>query len=277
MTLLLPILTALLRQATPLMLTAMGGTLSERAGVVNIALEGKLLAAACISVLLCAVTGNAWIGVSAGIVAGALVGLLHALLTQTFKVEPILSGVALNLGALGATDYAVHLSGGRGLEAGHTAPAEVFMVLAGLSVLALWWALFRTPLGLRLRACGESPDAATAAGINVSRLRFGALAISGALVGLAGSSLSLVGLGSFTQDMSAGRGFIALAAVILGRWNPIYVAAAALLFGLGDALQVELQTRGVRIPSQFLELMPYALTLLALVFLKNKSAAPAAL
>jgi general nucleoside transport system permease protein len=268
---------ALLRQATPLILTAMGGTLSERAGVVNIALEGKLLAAACVSVLVCGATGSVWAGGLAGVLAGALVGLLHALLTQSLRVEPILSGVALNLGALGATDYAVHLSGGRGLEAGHTAPVEVFIVLAALSVVALWLVLFRTPLGLRLRACGERPGAATAAGVAVVRMRYGALTAAGGLVGLGGSTLALGGLGAFTSDMSAGRGFIALAAVILGRWNPLWVAAAALLFGLGDALQVELQTRGIGVPSQFLELLPYALTLLALLFLKNKSAAPAAL
>ncbi len=273
----IPLLVAMLRLATPLIFAALGGTLSERAGVVNIALEGKLLAAACVSVAATALLGNVWAGALAGVACGALLGLLHASLTQALKVEPILSGVAINLGVLGATDFAVRRAGSSGLEAGRTAPVEVFIVLALLSALALWWLFYRTPLGLRLRACGESAPAATAAGISVSALRFGVLGVAGGLAGLGGSALALTGLGAFTPDMSAGRGFIALAAVILGRWNPLLAAAAALLFGLGDALQVELQTRGVKIPPDFLELLPYALTLLALIFFKTRSAAPASL
>jgi general nucleoside transport system permease protein len=273
----IPLLLATLRLATPLIFAALGGTLSERVGVVNIALEGKLLAAACVSVAVTALTGSVWAGTLAGVLSGVLLGLLHAYLTQALKVEPILSGVAINLGALGATDFAVRRAGSSGLEAGRTAPAEVFLVLALLGTLALWWVFYRTPLGLRLRACGESAPAATAAGISVSKLRFGALSGAGGLAGLGGAALALPGLGAFTPDMSAGRGFIALAAVILGRWNPLLAAAAALLFGLGDALQIELQTRGVKVPPDFLELLPYALTLLALIFFKTRSAAPAML
>jgi simple sugar transport system permease protein len=272
------VIAAILRLATPLLFSAMGGTLSERAGVVNIALEGKLLASACVATLAAAASGSVLVGVLAAVIAGALLGLLHALLTQALKVDAILSGVAINLGALGATDLSVRLAGARGVEAGRTLPSELAVSLALLSVALLWLILYRTPLGLRLRACGESPGAATAAGISVVRLRFAALAAAGGLCGLGGATLSLVGLGAFTPDMSAGRGFIALAAVILGRWNPLLVGAAALLFGLGDALQVELQTRGVAIPPDFLELLPYALTLLALIFVKRgRSSAPAAL
>lgn len=268
---------ATLRLATPVMLAALGGVLSERAGVVNIALESKLLGAAFAAVSVTGATHSPWAGLLAGVFVGAAVGATHAALTQKLKVEPILSGVALNLIALGATSYGVRLAGAGGLEAGATLPAELFVGLALALTGLLWLILYRTALGLRVRACGERPQAVIAAGVDVWKLRLGAVTCAGALAGLGGAGLALVGLGTFTEGMSAGRGFLALAAVILGRWHPLGAGVAALLFGFGDALQVELQTQKVAVPSDLLQLLPYVLSLGALALSRGRSRAPAAL
>ena len=268
---------ATLRLATPVVLAAVGGVLSERAGVVNIALESKLLGAAFAAVSVASATGSPWLGVLAGVFVGAGIGATHAALTQKLKVEPILSGVALNLIALGATSYGVRLAGSSGLESGVTLPAELFIGLAAILTAILWLVLYRMPLGLRIRACGERPQAVLAAGVDVWKLRLGAVTGAGALAGLGGAGLALVGLGTFTEGMSAGRGFLALAAVILGRWHPLGAACAALLFGLGDALQVQLQTQKVAVPSDLLQLLPYVLSLGALALSRGRSRAPAAL
>lgn len=271
------LLAATLRLATPVALAALGGVLSERAGVVNIALESKLLGGAFAAVAVSSATRSPWAGLLAGVLVGAGVGALHAALTQKLKVEPILSGVALNLIALGATSYGVRLAGSAGLEAGSTLPAELFVGLAVVFTALLWLTLYRTPLGLRIRACGERPQAVIAAGVDVWKLRLGAVTVAGALAGLGGAGLALVGLGTFTEGMSAGRGFLALAAVILGRWHPLGAVSAALLFGLGDALQVQLQTQKVAIPPDLLQLLPYVLSLGALALSRGRSRAPAAL
>ncbi len=278
----LSLLTATLRLWTPLALAAMGGVLSERAGVVNIALEAMMLAGCFASVAAARATGSAFVGVLAGIAAGAFVGLLHALFTQKLRVAHILSGVALNLGLLGFTTYAATFatrsdpSGTMDTKA--TVPDWVTTTLAFAAVGALFFVLSRTALGLRLRASGENPAAARAAGVDVSALRYGAVIASGALAGLAGVALALAGLGAFRPNMTAGRGYVALAAVIFGRWNPLGAALAALVFALGDALQQALQTDGrLHIPPDFLTLLPYILTLLALAFMNSKNVAPAAL
>jgi simple sugar transport system permease protein len=276
---LLPLLAAGLRLWTPLVLAAMGGVLSERAGVINIGLEAMMLCGAFVSVAASQAAGNVAAGVLAGVLAGGLVGLLHAVLTQALRVPHILSGVGLNLGALGLTTYALRLYGAEGPASPGLLPAGAAVGAGALLVALLWFVLWRTPLGLRLRACGENPAAARSAGVAVGPIRYGAVTLSGALAGLGGVALALAGLGRFTENMTAGRGYIALAAVIFGRWNPIGAALAALLFGLGDALQLSLQTAGLSraIPPDFLALLPYVLTLLALAGFAGRSAAPAAL
>lgn len=273
----LAILSATFRLWTPLALAAMGGVLSERAGVVNIALEAMMLAGCFASVAATQATGSVLVGVLAGIIAGAFVGLLHAVFTQKLHVAHILSGVGLNLGLLGFTTYAVRLYPGGALDTSATIPDWVTTLLAFLAVGLLFFVFAKTPLGLRLRAVGENPAAARSAGVNVGALRYGAVIVSGALAGLGGVALALAGLGAFRQNMTAGRGYIALAAVIFGRWHPLGAALAALFFAFGTALQQAFQTLGVKVPPDFLDLLPYALTLVALAFMGSKNAAPAAL
>jgi simple sugar transport system permease protein len=273
------ILAATLRLWTPLALAAMGGVVSERSGVVNIGLEGMMLAGAYGGVAAAAATGSALVGLVAGVLLGALVGLLHAVFTQALRVPHILSGVGLNLGVLGLTTYALQSRPDKSLDSPQLIPAEVTVGVAVLVIAVVWFVFAKTPLGLRLRAIGENPGAARSAGVNVGLLRYGAVTASGALAGLGGVALALSGLGAFTQNMTAGRGYIALAAVIFGRWTPLGAAGAALFFGFGTALQQALQTRGLAeiIPPDFLDLLPYVLTLIALAGMSGRTVAPAAL
>ena len=218
----LALLAAALRLWTPLVFAAMGGIVSERSGVINIALEGMMLGGAFASVAAARATGNAFVGLLAGVLAGALIGLLHAFFTQALRVSHILSGVALNIGVLGLTSFAfrnIILKGGEGLDTKAQLPGELMVLVAVAVIAATWFVLYKTPLGLRLRACGENARAARSAGVAVPRLRYGAVIVSGALAGLGGVALALTGLGAFAENMTAGRGYIALAAVIFGRWH----------------------------------------------------------
>lgn len=271
------LLLAALRLAVPLGLAALGGVVSERSGVIALHLEGVMLMAAFAGAGAAKASGSAGVGLMAGIIAGAMVGLLHAFLTQRLKTPHILSGVGINLGALGLTTFALRKMP-EALESAPLLPSALMVMLTFAAVAAVWFVLTWTPIGLRLRACGENPTAATAAGVSVGRIRYGAAGATGALAGLGGVALALVGLGAFTENMTAGRGYIALAAVIFGRWNPVGAAGAALLFGLGDALQVTLQTQGwaAIIPPDLLTLLPYIVALLALIFFRG-GASPASL
>lgn len=273
------LLYATLRFWTPLTFAAMGGVVSERAGVVNIGLEAMMLGGAFGAVAGSAASGSAVVGILIGLLFGALLALLHAALTQALKVPHILSGVGLNLGVLGLTTYGLRLYPDATLESPQLLPAPVTIALAAVTVAVAWFVFARTSLGLRLRAIGENPNAARSAGIDVARLRYGAVTASGALAGFGGVALALSGLGAFTQNMTAGRGYIALAAVIFGRWTPLGAAGAALMFGFGTALQQMLQTAGLSeiIPPDFIDLLPYVLTLLALAFTPGRTTAPAAL
>ncbi len=279
--LLVAVALAALRYFTPVVLAALGGVVSERAGVINIGLESMMLTGAYVAVAVAQATGSLFVGVVAGVLAGALVGLLHAFFTQALRVPHILSGVGLNLGALGLTTYALRRAEATGRALASPAPISfpVLMIVAVVLVIAVWFVLARTPLGLRLVACGENPEAARAAGVNVARVRYGAVTAAGALAGLGGVVLSLAGLGAFTENMTAGRGYIALAAVIFGRWNPLGAAGAVLFFSLGVAGEITLQTLGLAriIPPDFLTLLPYVLTLVALAGIAGRSSAPAAL
>jgi ABC-type uncharacterized transport system permease subunit len=271
------LLLATLRLGTPLIFAALGGVLSERAGVIALGLEGMMLAGA-FAAVAGAQIGGSLLGLLFGILAGAIVGLLHAWMTQSLCVPGVLSGIALNLGIAGLTTYGVRLRS-EGWVTTSSLPDTVLTLVGGILACLLWFVLYRTPLGLRLRSCGENPNAALSAGLAVGKLRWCTVMVCGALAGLGGVTLSLTGLGAFTENMTAGRGYIALAAVIFGRWNPAFAALAALLFGFGDALQMTLQTAGVSawIPADLLDLLPYLLTLFLLALRQGNNGVPAAL
>ena len=272
-------LAAVLRLWAPLGLAALGGALSERVGVVALGLEAKLLAGAYAAVAVAAATGSLWLGLLAGLLAGALIGALHASLVLFARVPAVLSGVGLNLGLLGLTAFLLRSHGEVGLSTQVRFPAELGIPLALALVLLAAFVVTQTPLGLQLRACGEKPEAVRAAGLNPQRLRLGVVSVAGALAGLGGVLLALMGLGEFTENMTSGRGYIALAAVILGRWSPVGAAAAALIFAAGDALVGQLQNAGLAraLPPDLLQLLPYIAALLALGLVKGRGQAPAAL
>lgn len=289
-----------LRLSTPLVFAALGGVLSERVGVVNIALEGMLLAGAFAAMAAASTTQCPWIGIGGALLCGAALGLLHALLVLKLRVDAIISGVGLNLLALGLTTFLLRSSfsdASVGVQVEGPAPwlpslagipllgsllgaRTPFIPLTALAVAGVWWTAYRTRAGLQLRAVGEAPAAARAAGVNVDGLRFLWLAVGGALAGVGGAYLSLEATGRFTENLSAGRGYLALAAVIFGRWHPLGAAAAVLFFGVGEALQIVLQGNpvfGVRVPSEVLTTLPYLLGLLALAGALGRSTPPAAL
>ena len=290
-------LVASVRLAVPLAFAALGGLYSERSGVLNIALEGMLLTGAFTSAVATFYTGNVWLGVLAALIAGGLVGLLHAFLCVSLHVDQLVSGLAINLVAAGFTSFLARLvfSGGRagrlpGIDAiifpglanipliGALLFQQDILVYLLLILIALTtYILFRTSFGLTLRAVGEYPQAAVTAGVSVQTVRYCAVVISGCLASLGGAYLTLVQIKFFTEQMSAGKGFIAIAALIFGRWHPISSALACLLFGATEALQLRIQALGANIPYQFLTMLPYAIAMLALVGLAGKSTPPKAL
>ena len=285
------------RTATPLALAALGETVVERAGVINIGLEGVVIAGA-----FGALVGADAAGVGAGFASAALAGVataaLFALFAVSLRADQIITGTAVTLFALGLTGalYRV-LYGATGAALTlPTAPAHAVPLLSAIPVIGgalfdqpfvtylaygatplLWWWLYRTHGGLALRAVGENPDAARAAGISPDRVRWRALLVGGAMGGLCGGSLVLAQVGTFAEGMSAGRGFIAIAVVALGRWHPVGVALAALLFGAASALQFLFQAMGWSVPYQLFLALPYLLTLAALAGAAGRSPAPAAL
>ncbi|MDW8103585.1 MAG: ABC transporter permease, partial [Armatimonadota bacterium] len=286
------LLRSALRLATPLALAAMGGILSERSGVVNIGLEGQMLMGAFVGWAAAVMLGNGWLGVVCGVGAGALLGFLHALLTQRFRADHVVSGMAVNLlaagltvfllrrfferppGAPGIAEWSLGWLQGVPLLGGLLAQQSpfVFLMLALPPVLHVL--LYHTMWGLRVRAAGESARKSRLAGIDVVATRYACVTLSGVLAALAGTYLSLSQLNVFSEGMSAGRGFIALAAVIFGRWTPLGATVAALGFGFLDALQQRLQGEtlfGVRVPSELLLSLPYLLTIVALAGLVGRS------
>ncbi len=287
-------LSAAIRVATPLLLAALGETIAERGGVINLGLEGAMLAGA-LGATLGATAGGPWAGALAGIGAGLLVAALFGAIAIGARADQIITGTAVTLtsvGLTGAIYRAAYGPGGVGLSL-PTFPVTsvpglsalpvvgaalfqqtVLTYLAFLAVPVSWWALFRTRWGLRLRAVGESAPHARAAGIRVSRLRFEAVLIGGAMGGLAGASLVLAQVGTFAERMTAGRGFIAIAIVVLGAWNPLRVLAAALFFGAAMALQFLFQSFLTGVPYQWFLMLPYLLTLAALAGAWGRRAAP---
>ena len=290
-------LVATLRLAVPLGFAALGGLYSERSGVLNIALEGMLLTGAFTSAAATFSTGNPWLGILASLIAGGLVGLLHAVLCMTLRVDQLVSGLAINLVASGLTSFLARLVfNGSSTQ---QLPGIGAIIIPGLAnipligpllfqedilvyllfilVILTTYILFKTSFGLTLRAVGESPKAADTAGISVQTVRYIAVVISGTLASLGGAYLTLVQVRFFAEGMSAGKGFIAIAALIFGRWHPFGSALACLLFGATEALQLRIQALGANIPYQFLVMLPYAIALLALVGKLGKSTPPKAL
>lgn len=294
------VLAATLRLATPLAFAALGGVITERSGVVNIALEGCMLMGAFFGIFVADKTGNLALAIAAAVLSGVALAALHALASITFRADQIVSGMALNILALGLTSYLNYeLYGTTGTPAdlplvgALEIPGIVAVPFVGevigrqntlvwvmfLFVILLQLYLFRTIPGLRLRAVGEHPRAADTVGIDVRRTRYWAVLASGALAALGGLYLSMAVSGSFTDGMTNGRGFIGLAAMIFGRWTPVGALVAALIFGYGDALSVSLQGVSIgdlRVPVQLLSTIPYVLTILAVAGFVGRSRAPAA-
>ncbi|WP_418908498.1 ABC transporter permease [Glutamicibacter endophyticus] len=284
--------------AVPLVFGSLSGIMCERAGVVNIAIEGQLLGGAFTAALVGSMTQNAYLGLIAAGVAGALVSLVLALFSIKYVVNQIIVGVVLNVLVSGLTGFLFTTVMQADAELYNHPPRLPIIEIPGLSaipilgpilfkqsvigylmyiaVAVVWYALFKTRWGLRVRAVGEHPKAADTLGIKVNATRFWNVTLGGIIAGIGGSFFTLVAVESFTKEISGGRGFIALAAVIFGRWNPIGAFLAALLFGFADNLQVILTIIGTPVPSQFMAMMPYLVTIFAVAGLVGRSRGPAA-
>lgn len=285
----LVILAETLLLASPYLLAAMGGWASERSGVMNIGLEGKMLTAACVAAWVGTVTQNAWLGAGAGIVAATLMSLLHWLMTQTYRLDHIISGMAINFLAAGATGfiavkYLTSLSDRLPLlpvfqiqlTPNYLFRPSLLAILSILIPILLAFYVLKTRAGLRLLAVGNDPDKSRLMGVQPLKVRLGALIATGVFTGLAGVQI-VMGAGQFTENMTAGRGYIALAALILGAWKPLPTLGAALVFALFEALQKVYQgvpVFGLDIPSEFWQALPYVVTVIALAGFLGRSRAP---
>lgn len=279
LTLFLGFVAATVRIATPLLFAATGELVAERAGVLNLGIEGAMLAGALAAALVGTADG-ATAGLVAATIAGALCGAVVALVAVRARADQVITGTAVTLGVVGLTGaiYRATLGSGTSELTLETLRAPwMLSVCALVSVPCIWWSLYRTRWGLALRATGEDRFAAAANGVAVERTQTVALLIAGAFAGLGGATLVLAQVGSFAEKMTAGRGFVAIAIVVLGRWSPFGVLAAALLFGALQALQFLLQGMGIDLPYQLFLVLPYAMTLLALAGLVGRARAPAGL
>jgi general nucleoside transport system permease protein len=291
------LLVAAVTLAAPLLIAALGELISETAGVINIQIEGMMLAGAFTGVAGALITGNIVLAFVFAMAGGLAVAALHGLACFVFGANQIVSGITLNILALGTTTFL--LVSVMGADVTQTVvrlerivipvlselpvigqamfTQNILVYAAFLAVPVVWLVLDRTTFGLRLRAAGERPDAAESLGINVLRVRWTALAIAGLMAGVAGGLLTLGGLGFFTPGVTAGRGFIALAAVIFGRWRPAGAMVAVLLFSIADALQIRAQTLGIPLPYQLLVALPYLVTIIALAGFVARMRPPKAL
>ena len=274
------LLASAIRLAVPYTLAGLGGTYSERSGVVNIGLEGMMLTGAFTAVAAANLSGSPWFGLLAAILVGVLLGFIHAVVCVSLKSNQIISGVAINIFASGATVFfswllfnltQIQVEGKLVVPFTDLPP---ILPLTVIIVLASHFILFRTTFGLRLRSVGEHPKAADTLGINVYKMRYLGVMISGGLGGLAGAFLSLEHAHYFVKGMSGGKGFIGMAAMIFGKWTPLGTAGAGLLFGLGEA--ISLRVSSVGIPSQFIDMIPYILTMFVLAGVVGRASAPAA-
>jgi simple sugar transport system permease protein len=285
------VLASTLRQSTPLILGALCGLIGERSGVVNIGIEGQMLMAAFVAFLANVYTGNLWLATLIGALTGAFMGLLLAWMAVSLKMDQIIGGTVINILAVGITGY-FYVAGlttqGKfqpiplGPLADIPLLGPIFFrngpitYLAIILVFVMHYVLFYTRWGLRTRAVGEHPSAADTVGINVYKIRYINVILGGALAGLAGAFLTLEGVGTFERLMTNGRGFLALAIMIFGKWTPLGSWGAALLFGFTYAMQTQLQFMGVNLPPQVIVSMPYILTILVLAGFVGRSRAPAA-
>jgi general nucleoside transport system permease protein len=281
----LSFLTQMIRIAVPYLFAASGGVVAERAGIVSLTLEGFMLSGAFAAVLGTSYSGSPWAGVLCGMVGGLIFALIHAVATIRYRADQVVVGVAINLLAIGVTRFFLKLFfasssnsprvtgfGGNIKAAGFDNPL-LWMGIIVAPVVA--FVIYHTPFGLRVRAAGEHPDAAESVGVSVKRVRYIAVAISGILAALGGVYLAL-DQHQFTDQMTAGRGFIAISAVIFGRWDPVRAAFACLLFAAAETLQIQLQGSHA-IASQFVEMIPYVLTIIALAGVVGRAVPPAAL
>ncbi|MGV8896816.1 MAG: ABC transporter permease [Rhodoglobus sp.] len=284
--------------SAPLIFGSLGGVISERVGVVNIAIEGQLLAGAFASAVVASITQQPVLGLLAAVIAGMLVSFVLAAFSIKYIVDQVIVGVVLNVLVIGLTSFLFSklLSPNAALlnspprfprlpipllgEIPIIGPVffrqTIIIYIMYVAVAAVWFALFKTKWGLRLRAVGEHPQAADTVGINVNRTRFWNVSLAGAIAGLGGAYFTLGSVGAFNKEMTAGAGFIALAAVIFGRWDPIRATLAALLFGFASNLQSVLSIVGSPVPSQFMLMLPYLVTIFAVAGLVGQVRAPAA-
>jgi simple sugar transport system permease protein len=278
-----------LRIAIPYVFASMGGVISERAGMIALSLEGYMLTGAFCAAIGAYYTDSAWMGVLAGMAGGTVMALIYAVSTVKYRADQVVIGIAINLMAIGATRFFLRLAFDSAANSPRIAgfgdgvarsdllalAMSPLFWMAVASVLFVYWLLFRTPFGLRVRAVGEHPAAAVSVGIPVDRIRYLAAVTSGAIAGLGGVYLAL-DQHKFSSEMTAGRGFIALAATIFGRWHPRRAAIACLFFAAAETLQIRLQGRQL-IPSQFIDMIPYLLTIIALAGIVGRVRPPAAL
>ncbi|MGI6156883.1 MAG: ABC transporter permease [Saccharofermentanales bacterium] len=288
-----------LMYSSPLIFTALGGVVTQRAGVDNIGLEGMMTFGACSAAIVCHFTESPWIGLLAACLFGGILALMHAFVAVTAKGNQIISGIAINFIGLGVATFVtrklfngaaqsdtvrngvpklfevlgIDKTGSRLLQ---SAEIDVTVLIAFLTAVIVWFVLYKTRVGLRVRACGEHPGAADTLGVNVTGIRYVCTTLSGVLAGLGGGVTALAIAGRFTPTVISGQGFIALAAVIFGNWRPIGATLACLLFGFAQALTVILGGNEV-VPTQILAMLPYALTLLVLVIFVQRSTPPKAL
>jgi simple sugar transport system permease protein len=275
-----------IRLSTPLILAALGGLFSERSGVINIALEGMMLAGAFTAAAVTHAAGNPFVGLLAGIGAGLLIAAIHAVACIRYRADQVVTGTAINILMIGLPPF---LSGAFFLSSGSTPqiPREHLIpstpiVIAFILVPLTWYVLYKTPFGLRLRSVGENPEAADAAGVRVAKMRYAGVLISGILAGIGGAYLSIGQSSLFTRNMTSGRGFIALAALIFGKWRPVQTMLACLLFGFTEAVTIQMQgvvklPSGEDIPIQFIQMVPYVLTIVVLAGFIGSSRPPNAL
>jgi general nucleoside transport system permease protein len=284
-------------KAVPITLGALSGVLCERAGVVNIAIEGMMLAGALVGAIAGSVAGNLWVGVLAAVLAGAFLGFIHAVLSIKYLVNQIVSGTVINIFSIGMTSYITSkfLTVNRELNSPGIFPVwevpllsripflgpvlfnnNMFVYAMFLFLIILHIALFKTRWGLRMRSVGEHPRAADTLGINVFKTRYMAVILGGMMAGFAGAYFTLGSVGRFNEVMTAGRGFIGLAAMIFGNWMPFGAFGAGLLFGFADSLASRLAILNVQIPSQFLLMAPYLATMIVLAGVVGRGQMPAA-
>lgn len=286
-----------IRLAAPIALAAVGETLAQRSGVLNVGLEGIMLTGAFLAVLFAVLTGSPWGGLAAAIIGGAMLGALHAFFVVRLKVDQIVAGIALIFLGLGISGYGYRLTLAQagairvpgfdrinlfGLgDLPVIGPVlfnhHVLVYLAVAAAVGLAWVFANSRLGVMIKAVGENPHAADTAGIGVDRLRAVCVTIGGAFAGMGGAFLSTAQLSGFVENMVAGRGFIAIACVVFARWNPVAAISIALLFGIADAAQIRLQTLYPGIPYQFLVIAPYVVAIISLTVASRSARMPAAL